>query len=160
MIDHIPDDWGNWFAGLIDGEGTFGLVYGVRPKFFPQPQFSVGFRDDNGQGLEDIQEMLGGIGTLYRSKKRYTNKHGYVSNPKWDYMVNTRHDTSVIVELFQKFPLRLKKAAEFEIWAKAVNLRNSGEWRGRWTDEKQIVADQMVGYAKQLKFLKQYKPRD
>ena len=152
----IDETFGYWFAGLTDGEGSFTLTYGNRPKFFPQPQFSLGFRDDEKKLIYMIQKHFGGIGSVYSNPKKYTNPQGYISNPVIMWMVNTRHDTQILVDFFHQYPLRSKKSRDFEVWAKAVELRNSGEWRGVRTPRIDAASAQMRKYAEELHRLKEY----
>ena len=148
-ISHVSEDFGHWFAGFADGEGSFVLSVGLRPKFFPQATFTLSLRDDDVSTLELIQSSLK-IGEIYERGSRERNRQGYISNPRATYQIHNRDETAILVELFRRFPLRSKKSRDFEIWAEAVDLRNSGEWRGRWTAAKQLVADRMIELRNQL----------
>src|SRR3990167_2731706 len=117
----VSKDFGYWFSGLTDGEGSFGCVLGSRPKHLPQPQFQIRLRADDRPVLEYIHRTLG-IGNLYEYKS-ITNPQGYVSKPAVTFMVNKKSDTAKIVELFRQFQLRSKKKRQFEIWSQIVEIR-------------------------------------
>jgi hypothetical protein len=130
----MNDAFGFWFAGLADGEGCFSASAKVRPKYLPQPQFTIVSRDDDRGMQEYIRDQLG-FGNVFQHKS-FVQRDGYTCNPQVAFMVWSREDTGKLVELFRQYPLRSKKARDFEIWAKIVEIRNSREWRGRLTPDK------------------------
>ena len=161
MIDHIPADFGHWFAGLVDGEGSFGITMGHRShrKNMPGCQFSLSLRNDDAEVLEYIQRTLGVGGVHYRERGE-TNRQGYLSKPRADLWIHKKGELPLLVELFRHYPLRSKKRLAFEVWARAVDLWTSGEWRGRWTSEKQVVAEEMQRLREEIKLARQYEPPD
>jgi hypothetical protein len=130
----MNDAFGFWFAGLTDGEGCFSASAQKRPKFLPQPQFTIRLRDDDQPMLEYIREQLG-LGNVFPSRG-YRNCEGYTSCPQAAFMIWSREETGKLVGFFRQYPLRSKKARDFELWAKIVEIRNSREWRGRLTPDK------------------------
>ena len=135
----MNNDFGNWFAGLTDGEGCFKSYTNRRTRCLPQPQFTISLRDDDRPMLEYIRDQLG-FGYLSR-RPEFQSREGYISNPTASLIVIRREDTGKLVELFRKYPLRSKKARDFELWAKIVEIRNRRDWRGRPTPTPDSLAD-------------------
>ena len=154
---HITDSFGYWFAGFTDGEGSFTLDLNPR-RYIPQPRFSISLRDDDLDVLCWLKQELE-IGYLYQRKKREVNSQGYSSNPRADFVVTTKQNCALLVELFTAYPLRSKKSRDFEIWAKAVDLWCSREWRGPMTPEKRISADHLLSLRSHLHAIRVYQSR-
>jgi len=155
MIDHIPDDFGHWLAGFVDGEGSFNLTLGKRPKHIPSCQFSISLRNDDADTLEYIIKVLG-RGTVYYRERGEINKQGYMSKPRADLMMHTKADVKLIAAIFRKYPLRSKKRLAFVPWAEAVDLWSLRNYNGPMTDEKWRVAEQMQDLMRQVKEARQY----
>lgn len=131
MIDRPLDDvpfW-NWFAGFFDGEGSVGIYPGTRDAWRCTAKISL--RADDGQILQTIR-MMSGIGTIYHDTKGAPSTR----NPCLAWAVNRRDEAMRLVEIFERYPLRAKKARDVEIWSEAVR-----EWcrqpmrgvKGDWT---------------------------
>ena len=87
-----------WFVtGLIEGIGSF--TYSRSGK-----QFAVYFGVKNGSSalLDDLHEFFG-VGAIYRDYFR----------------VQRRNDLTVVVEHFDRYPLRSKRAT-YEVWREMV----------------------------------------
>lgn len=123
--------FGFWFAGLVDGEGSFTLHLDSKRRFIPQPRFDLTMRADDLAMLEAIREELG-YGLVNVRKTSYTNPQGYHSKRMAAFIVWKKSDCLKLVELLEKYPLRSKKARDFRLWAEAVRLWNSNQTRGRW----------------------------
>lgn len=154
-IDHITNDFGYWFSGLADGEGSFGMSLGSRPKFIPACSFSLSLRDDDIRVLKWVRDQLG-FGHLYARNRRERNSQGYISHPRADFFIHNKSETALLVALFRKFPLHSKKARDFEIWSQAVEIWNRRNWNGRWTTEKQAVAEEMQALMHKLRTGRRY----
>ncbi len=155
MIDHISPDFGHWFAGLVDGEGSFGMTLGVRPKNIPNLQFGMGLRSDDKAMLDYIHQTLG-VGTRYDYGKGRTSTDGYKCNPVSHLVINNKAGVGLLVELFRKYPLRSKKKREFELWAEASEIWLSRNWNGPMTKEKMKYALQMQDMMRRLSAFKKY----
>ena len=116
----IDSAFGNWFAGFTDGEGCFVIdrTTGGRKSdsFCYGCRFRISLREDDRGILEKIQEELGGIGFI--SKRAPTKKN---QNPWVAYVIHKKSDCQVVQATFQVYPLRAKKARDFEIWSEALD---------------------------------------
>jgi hypothetical protein len=100
-----------WFAGFTDGEGSFGVYPSMRPVGGFVPRFAVQLRADDWKILESLQSQFGG--TLRRCPQAR-------SRPKAMWRVMAKADLIALVEYFDRFPLRAKKASDYVIWRDAV----------------------------------------
>ena len=91
----VDDAFGNWFAGLIDGEGHFGLRRMERGSWLAF--FVLQLRDDDAHVLRGIRDALGfGTFTLPKRKKRSPNEH-----PLARLDIATRQGTVEIMKLLR-----------------------------------------------------------
>lgn len=109
------DGFGHWFAGFVDGEGCFSLQR--VPQGQVAPRFVVTLRDDDRPILEAIAARTG-IGTLRPLPARLT------FNPQATWAVASKRDHMTLVSIFDRFPLRAKKAQDYEIWRRAVLIHS------------------------------------
>lgn len=114
MLGIVPKAFGHWLAGLIDGEGCF--LFHVDNRYGGcRPRFQLKLRDDDAEIIHDIARITN-IGVIVRAKARKT------SRPVIVWVVAHREESQELVRLLRKFPLRSKKARDFEIWARAVAI--------------------------------------
>lgn len=114
----VTNDWCQWFAGFVDGEGCFVVEGGVAGY---TPRFSIVLRDDDRAVLEEVQEVLGtGSITLMSNAAR---RSAGTSNGAdcFQYRVHGVNCALVVAALDGR--LRSKKEAELQIWKQAVELR-------------------------------------
>lgn len=110
----IPDSLGYYLAGLTDGEGCFSISPGRVAAY--SCAFIVHMRADDRPLLEWLREEtgLGGICT-----GRRTQVGGDQPSVRWT--VSRRCDCLALVAIFERYPLRSKKARDFDLWARAVH---------------------------------------
>lgn len=101
-----------WFSGFTDGEGCFELA--GAPKGRVQPQFSINLRADAGQILLDLQARFGG-----RIHYRPARNNGA---PQHDWVVKRKRELGPLVDYFDRFSLRAKKAGDYALWRRAVQI--------------------------------------
>lgn len=121
------DGFGPWFSGFTDGEGSFTIVrrHDHRAGWTGYYcGFVIELRRDDRPLLMQVQERLGGIGTVWDLGRTRTAGSGPLS--RW--RVCARSDCQALVEVFDAFPLRSKKAADYAIWRQAVVIWGSGSW--------------------------------
>lgn len=105
----MADFW-HWFAGFVDGEGSF--IIGAPSMNTPRCAFRVKLRVDDRDILDEIAAMLG---------------HGRVvevSNGRWNrqavFQVQSKAGCAALVEIFDTHPLRAKKCRDYANWRLAV----------------------------------------
>lgn len=130
---------GYWLAGLTDGEGHFAARAfereGIRRVDL---MFTIGLRSDDRLILDELQQLLS-VGHVH------TDQPNGRTNPisRWDV---SRLDEllTVIVPLFRRFPLRSKKARDFDLW-RVIVLLLSDQRERRWQRIARNSAGQIVG---------------
>lgn len=132
IYPEIDRDFGNWLAGFTDGEGSFAITRSVRPTA-TQTYFgciiALGLRDDDRAILEEIMARTG-CGRIYNQKRIEEG-----SKPRAVWKVFSRADCMRMVQVFDQFPLRAKKARDFTVWREGVAVwtrtrRGPGTIRG------------------------------
>lgn len=114
----LDDGFGHWLAGLLDGEGSFTLQKNTSTvgTVLIRPRMKLTLRDDDRSIIEEIYARTG-IGILHVVKT--------AGNPQYGWTVSSVPDVVELVALLKRYPLRAKKAADFEVWARAVAERTS-----------------------------------
>jgi len=110
--------FGNWLAGMIDGDGCF-TIHCKDGKYF-SCRLSLGLRRDDLEILQRIQKTLG-TGHITIKDEKTNGKY-----PQAVWSVTRISDLiNIIIPLFRRYPLRTKKQQDFGIWSQAVNLLSS-----------------------------------
>lgn len=127
----IDPAFGHWLAGFIDGEGCFCISrrnYAASRHQGFNLLFTISLRGDDAAVLAEIHERLG-VG------HRHTRPALGASKPAAEYRVVDKAGLLRIVDVFDRFPLRAKKAADFALWREAVfhyaTIRK-GPWVADW----------------------------
>lgn len=122
-LQTIPEDFGHWFAGCVDGEGSFALIQGYKHHGLTKGSYhhrlAIGLHIQELPLLKEIRHILS-IGDI--QIKPAKNGH----SPMAQLVFQNKQACRRLVALFQRFPLRSHKKEEFEIWAECVNLWCSG----------------------------------
>lgn len=105
-----PD--GHFLAGLVDAEGCFQITPNNGGTAW-RCWFTLALRDDDAEVLVELHELTG-LGHLQRTPARGT------SRPQITWMIQRRSDCLRLAEILERFPLRNRKRAEAEIWARAI----------------------------------------
>lgn len=151
----MDEGFGHWIAGLTAGEGCFQFRLTKDKKF--RPSLSVKLRDDDAPVLDSIAKALG-CGKVYPEKRDGRN-------PMANYIVDDIDSLyGIIIPIFERYPLRAKKAREFVVWKSAVTMmfqitrrrkvNTRWGWFPRYTKAERA---QLTEYGKLLKELKRYK---
>ena len=107
--------FGNWFAGFVDGEGSF-VIREQRGRH--STAFQLRLREDDIAVLLSIKDHLN-LGKIYREWPR-RGREGYYSKPKALWWVQTKAGCMRLIDIFDRFPLRSKKAQDYVTWREAV----------------------------------------
>jgi hypothetical protein len=124
IVDYERDAW---LAGFAAGEGCFMLVQKrqdvqrggkiVRYDVIGvQPWFQLGLREDDRAVLDGLAKSFGG--TVRHAKS--ARKDGANRQDRYVWVVCAKTDMRGLVAYFDRFPLRSKKARDYEVWREAV----------------------------------------
>jgi len=116
----VSNDFGNWFAGLFDGEGCFVLFSSPRtdPKYYhTRISVTLGLRDDDAGVVYRIKDNFG-IGCISNGKT-YGSR-----NPQIRWKCDNIADlVEIMIPFFETYTLYSKKAREFLVWKKVAMER-------------------------------------
>jgi hypothetical protein len=115
------DAFGLWFSGFFDGEGTLGIFppYRVGRGNGYRCSAKISLRADDQPILDEIHARLG-IGRIYADRKGWASAASKTTNPCISWAVDGREPCLRLMEFFERYPLRAKKARDFAIWAEGV----------------------------------------
>lgn len=108
----------SWLTGFADGEGTFlitrsGSTTGNRRRAWT-PRFAISLRTDDIGVLAELRAVFGG--SIATGRKRPD------AHPTSTWTVAGKRDLARLLDYFDRFPLRSKKARDYAIWREAVLL--------------------------------------
>lgn len=116
-------EWGNWFAGFVDGEGCFFVwkdVNGLRWS----PRFQLKLRDDDSAILYKLKFGLQ-VGSVSSASKASDRARGVNARDAIQWNVAGRACLDIVF-LLNRYPLRTKKQRDFELWSDAVRVYCEG----------------------------------
>ena len=109
---------GVW-SGFIDGEGSFSIIVDKNKSsklgWRVQLKFQLGLHIKDLNILYLLQQHLGGIGTIHLARNREIV----------NYSIDSIKGLNNLVFFLEKYPLLTKKAADFLLFKKAVELVNN-----------------------------------
>jgi hypothetical protein len=164
-IDHIPDDWGHWFAGFVDGEGSFNIVgswSSDKPdRVSYRCQLDIAIRDDDSAILEEIAGYIGG--RVSHERRGTNDPETHHDRAKW-VCSGWWRNFHVLIPLLRRCPLRAKKKRDLDVYASAVafgyNLSvktTAGPRKIRWTHE---ARDRIRRFKLELETGRKYDPEN
>lgn len=112
-IETIDPGFAHWFAGFIDGEGCFYIRSHQPTRVGYGCLLRLQLRDDDRAILDEIRDILG-VGTT----GVVSVQAGESGMAYW--VATSRRDCAALVCLFDRYPLRAKKARDYAIWREAV----------------------------------------
>lgn len=116
---------GYWLAGFADGEGCFTVRKSGKGFIC---EFIIHLRADDAKILREVHAATE-IGDIDGPRARVDGNAPMV---KW--IVRRQADCAKLVQIFRAFPLRAKKARDFEVWASAVSEWIEHEPGTSWED--------------------------
>ena len=152
----MTDEFGNWLAGFVDGEGCFKVERALHHRkhyYTYRPGFAIALRSDDRPLLERIHSELG-VGYLYTYNRETTTTNRYSF-----FTVQGAAQCQVIVDVFTRYPLRSKKASDFHIFARAVEVAHGyrrGGGKNVWAHNA-ILREQMEKLYQELTENRRYK---
>ena len=117
----VPDDFGHWLAGFVDGEGCFLILVKTGDRCI-WCQLQIHLRDDDKNILHQIKEITG-VGNIDKRSNQRRRDEGILEWNAITWRVQRIGDIiHVIIPLFEKYPLRAKKRRDFVLWARAARI--------------------------------------
>lgn len=120
-VELIDPLWANWFVGLCDGEASFTYRNTKNAELPARPRFKLTLQGDD-EIVREANEILFGGGYV-RIDEEVTSKRssgkGYKNRSDLD--VTDKRRLQLLVEFFERFPLRSHKKDEFLIWKQLVS---------------------------------------
>lgn len=156
-IDPFPADidrdaFGHWLSGFTDGEGCFNLRkqrWSQGRCWVRNASFQIGLRADDVAILRQIRSFWG-CGKVNFHKARVPSDRNPRDCDSFQYTLAAAEPLhTVIVPHFLKYPLRAKKARDFAIWRRGVELvwtivrRGSRGPYARWTQQDRERFDEL-----------------
>lgn len=138
----IDRDFGNWFAGFVDGEGSF-ILQAIILKDGSRichPRLSISLRIDDLPILQEIRDRLHCGNITY-------GRDGKFFRGSW--IVSRAGDLKfIVIPLLEKCPLRAKKKRDFEIWKEAVEIafRARNSKKGRKPTQKSLSEEDWLQF--------------
>lgn len=148
----VSDEFGYWFSGLFDGEGTLHAGGEFRLGV------SITLRDDDFDVLWYIKKTLR-LGNLNPVSIRKPGQ-----NPAVRYSISgIKCLAHVVVPLFSQYPLKTKKGKEFEVWKRLVEQVYTYNLRGDtklyrlsgWVDRREL--GRFDAGVKEVRSIREYK---
>lgn len=134
----LSSDFGHYMAGLIDGEGCFHVHKKLVNNCETYDcQFSINLRSDDRAILVEMQRQLGGIGSLADRPARDN------ANSQVRFCISSKVHCQILRSALTVFPLRAKKARDFEIWCHALDAWLNHEPKSSW-DDVSFYRDQLM----------------
>jgi hypothetical protein len=129
------DAFGHWLSGFVDGEGYFCLnsqkrAWRTRPT--PNAIFGITVRVDDMPIMLKISRYFGCGKFQFRKSQRPTD----AATVEWK-AISHADLANVVIPHFDSYPLRAKKAKDYAIWKKGVQiLHRPGLLKARYTDDE------------------------
>lgn len=127
---NVSDEFGYWFAGFFDGEGSLIVSNSIRPNDGSKNRvvrIHLSQRADDVSVLKYAQHNLK-CGILYDKIDRK------FATPQCSLQVNTITDLAeIVVPLFDKYLLRSKKRVEYQFWRELAIERYVAALGGKTT---------------------------
>lgn len=104
----------NWVTGFVDAEGCFSVIIEISKDFKRKVKvsFEINLHEKDKDILYKIQSFFG-VGAVYHRKDRPIS---------WYRVTNITYLKNVIIPNFSKYPLISKKAGDFLLWSKVVEI--------------------------------------
>jgi len=155
-VDSVDPEDGNWLAGIADSESTFRLAKHATSF---SPIWGLQLRADDLCCLQEMQRIIGVYTPLTFWHRDNDRKRGInAGDAARFYIRDIPTHYSHTIPFFTRFHLRCKKAAEFPLFAEAVNILHDHQLNlltRRYTEQMRQRLEEIKA---ELEALKKYHP--
>jgi hypothetical protein len=117
-VPKLTDEaFGHWLAGLIDGEGSFGIYPSNVGRGDWRFVFSIQLRADDAALLEAVCSRTG-IGRVRRAPNHRERQH-----PTVIWRIDSAAEHRTLLRLLDRYPLLSKKRRDYDLWREAFLAR-------------------------------------
>jgi len=114
-----PSKLNPWFiTGFTDAEGSFSVIIDKNNQrklgWRVQTKFQIGVDKRDLSLLLQLQQFLGGIGSIY----------SYSNRSVVNYSIDSIKDLNILISHFDKYPLLTQKAADYKLFKEVITLIN------------------------------------
>lgn len=125
----MDNDFLNWFAGFVDGEGCFSIEISKHPGYKlgygARPHFVIALTESDFSVLNLIQEKLNS-GCLRTQSNRAARKHNIFGKPLTRFYITKQEECLELYKLLNG-KLRSKKKHDFIKWGIILNAIKNKE---------------------------------
>jgi len=139
-----------WLAGFIAGEGCFRIQAHKGGRYYTC-QFSMHLRQDDAPVLLACQKRIGGRIVFHVARE---NKQGIKSKPDVRWLVETRDGCFALANILDRVPLFAKKAKDYALWRRALELWNNTPKANRWHGPRDVA--EIAALHRQLQAVKRW----
>ncbi len=139
-----------WLAGFIAGEGCFRIQSHKEGTYYTC-QFSIHLRQDDAAILIACQKRIGGR-IVFNDERE--NRQGVKSKPDVRWFVETRDDCLALANILDRIPLFAKKAKDYELWRRGLDLWINTPKGSRWHGPRDV--SEMASLHKRLQEVKRW----
>lgn len=121
-LERTHRDWLYWFTGFFDGEGS---LHASLPsaKSMPTIGLQVVQRDDDVQVLQQIVDVFR-CGSINLRVEKENSRYRSKATKTYVWLIrDCRTMAQLFIPFFDRFPLRTKKAMEYQFWRELVLLK-------------------------------------
>jgi site-specific DNA-methyltransferase (adenine-specific) len=123
-----------WLAGFIAGEGCF-RIQAHKGGTYYTCQFSIHLRADDAPILLACQKRVGGRIVFHDERE---NKQGIKSKPDVRWLIESRDDCLRLAGILDRVPLFAKKANDYALWRRGLNLWINTPKANRWHGPRDV----------------------
>jgi DNA modification methylase len=139
-----------WLAGFIAGEGCFRVQAHKNNRYYTC-QFSIHLRQDDTPILMACQKRVGGRIVFHDARE---NKQGVKSAPDVRWLIETRDDCLMLAGILDRVPLFAKKAKDYALWRRALDLWVNTPKGSRWHGPRDVT--EMAHLHRELQAIKRW----
>jgi len=149
-LENVSVQDGAWISGLATGEGSFSV------NNTGSVSFRIGLRADDVGILEFIREVMDFPQAIVKFSNAKRRAHGEKVGDEARLSISNRWVIRLrVIPFFDRFPLRGRKAMDFEIFKEAVNMLclrdENGHFRQHFSEQEKTRLNELTNALKSLR---------